>query len=77
MIETIPSISPERSAVTALRARLASAAVTLARQRAEKEVKLAIQREGRRKLSQIARREIVALLSRGASRADRRGEADY
>ena len=56
MIETIPSLQQD-----ALRARLAQAAVTLARQRAIAEVKRAIQREGRRKVSQVVHREIVTL----------------
>ena len=50
-----------------------------ARQRAIGEVKLALQRQGRRKLCQIARREIVAMANeyaRGASGANLRGEAD-
>jgi len=46
MIETNPSISPEPSAVTALRARLAQAAVTLARRQAIKAVKRALASQG-------------------------------
>jgi hypothetical protein len=44
-----------------VRARLAHVVITLARQQARAAVKLALQRQGRRKLSQIAHREIVAI----------------
>jgi hypothetical protein len=56
MIETTPSLQP-----AALHARLAQAAICLARQRAIAAVKRQIQAEGRRKLSQIAHCEIVVL----------------
>ena len=60
MIETNASVhQAERQAQ--LRARLAQAAVTLARQQAIKAVKRQLQAQGRRKLSQIAHREIVTL----------------
>ena len=60
MIETNASVhQADRQAQ--LRARLSQAAITLARQQAEKAVKRQVQAEGRRKLSQIAHREIVAL----------------
>jgi hypothetical protein len=51
MDEAIPSILPQPSRGIAV----------LALQRAIKEVKAAIQRQGRRKLSQMPKREIVAM----------------
>jgi hypothetical protein len=51
MVEATANILPQPSRVIAV----------LARQRAVKEVKAAIQRQGRRKLSQMTKREIVAI----------------
>jgi hypothetical protein len=56
MIETTPSLQQ-----VALQARLAQAAICLAHREAQAAVKREIQRQGRRKLSQIAHREIVAM----------------
>ena len=55
MIETTPSLQQ-----VALQARLAHAAITLARREAEKAVEMALKRQGK-KPQYIARREIVAL----------------
>jgi len=59
MIETVPSLQQSQRQAQ-LRARLAQAAVTLARQRAEKAVKRQLQAQGL-KPQHIAKREIVAL----------------
>lgn len=62
MIETDPSVQQAQVPATPqLRARMSMAVSVPARQRAIGEVKLALQRQGRRKLCQIARREIVAM----------------
>jgi hypothetical protein len=55
MIETAPSLQQ-----ATLQARLAQAAITLARRGAEKAVEMALKRQGK-KPQYIARREIVAL----------------
>lgn len=62
MIEATSSVhQAQLRATAAIRASMSIAVRVLARQRAIKAVKLALQREGRRKVSQIAMREIVAM----------------
>jgi hypothetical protein len=58
MIETIPSLQQSQRQ---LHARMTSAVGCLARQQAIKAVKRPVQAEGRRKLRQIAHREIVTM----------------
>ena len=54
-------MSFDPSSSLALRQRLAQAAISLAKQAAIRETKLAIQRQGRRKVWQVPHREIVAM----------------
>ena len=74
MIETIPSVQQ-----VALRARLAQAAITLAKREAEKAVKQALKGRGLKPQyhPEARDRHHREGLPRGASRADRRGKADH
>jgi hypothetical protein len=67
MVEATQSLrqAPSQAQPSAvLRARMSQAVIVLARQEAIKAVKREIQREGRRKVSQVPMREIIAMANK-------------